>query len=196
MPVQTKRKPLRVGFDLDGVLLYNPFCSLRPVTHALSHIKKKSKSPSFYVPKHAFTRFVWRLIHYTSIYAAVSMDSFHVFCKKNNIEPYVVTARFRCLTSLFERWKSKYHADTIFKACYQNLYDQQPHLFKAQKINELQLDYYVEDNWSIVQHLNTHTKAKVFWVANPLDKSLISYPYRFDDLQSALEAIVQDSPHE
>ncbi|MEI7652815.1 MAG: hypothetical protein WCJ70_00865 [bacterium] len=195
MPVQTKRKPLRVGFDLDGVLLYNPFCSLRPVTHALSHLRTKSKSPSFYVPKHALTKFVWKLIHYTSIYPAVSMDSFHEFCNKNGIESYVVTARFRCLEGLFERWKAKYHADAVFKACFQNLRDEQPHLFKAQKINELQLDYYVEDNWSIVQHLNSHTKAKIFWVANPLDKSLISYSHRFDDLQSALEAIVRDSSH-
>jgi hypothetical protein len=50
MPVQTKRKPLRVGFDLDGVLLYNPFCSLRPVTHALSHIKKSLNLPHSMFP--------------------------------------------------------------------------------------------------------------------------------------------------
>lgn len=196
MSVQTKQKPIKVGFDLDGVLLYNPFCSLRPVTHALSNFKKKSKSPSFYVPKQTLTRLVWKLIHYTSIYSAVSMDAFQVFCKKHNIEPFVITARFHCLTGLFERWKSKYHADEIFKACYQNIHDQQPHLFKAQKINDLNLDYYIEDNWSIVQHLNTHTKAKIFWVANPLDKSFISYTYRFDNLQAALDGIAQDSSNE
>lgn len=195
MPVQTKRPPIKVGFDLDGVLLYNPFCSLRPVTHLLSHIRTKSKTVSFYIPRSNVMKQIWKIIHYTSIYPAVSMDKFSDFCKKNKFEAYVITARFRCLTGLFERWKSKYGANGIFKACYQNINDQQPHLFKAQKVNELQLDYYIEDNWSIVEYLAAHTKAKIFWVANPLDKSFIVYAHRFDDLQSALDAVVQDAYH-
>jgi hypothetical protein len=185
---QTK-PPIRIGFDLDGVLLYNPLCVMRPFSQKFSQFAQHSKTPKFYVPKNPFTQFIWKLIHYSSLYPAVRVHDFVSWRDSLPIETYVITARFRCLKGQFDRWKKQYKAHLAFTHCYQNLQDEQPHEFKAKMINQLNIKYYVEDNWGIVDYLTKHTEATVLWVTNPLDKTFIEYTYRFDTLKEALDWI-------
>jgi hypothetical protein len=77
------------------------------------------------------------------------------------------------------------NAKNYFKSTFYNQDNLQPHVFKEKMINKLQLDYFFEDNWDIVKHLNKKTKAKIFWISNPLD-SAISYNFKFYTLQDAV----------
>ena len=53
-------------------------------------------------------------------------------------------------------------------------------------IKKLNLDVYVEDNYDIIERLNNHTKAKIYWITNFLDKN-IPYKFKFSSLKETVE---------
>ena len=53
-------------------------------------------------------------------------------------------------------------------------------------INKLKLDIYVEDNWDIIEKLNHHTKAKIFWITNIVDRK-IPYQFKFSSLKEVCQ---------
>jgi hypothetical protein len=96
------------------------------------------------------------------------------------------------LQSDFNRWVKKLNGHVYFKGTYHNTEDLQPHTFKEKKIKELGLDYFIEDNWDIVQHINKTTKTKVIWITNLLDKE-IDYDLKFLSLHDAMKFIRKEA---
>jgi spore coat polysaccharide biosynthesis predicted glycosyltransferase SpsG len=178
---------IKVGFDLDGVLLYNPARVFRPITVALKELlpKKKNDAIHFYYPKNFYEKLLWRVIHLSSLFIAEGLSEINVLAKEKKIEAYIITSRYDCLKDDFERWLKKMDAHLIFVDSFHNAKDLQPHIFKEQKIKELGLDYFVEDNWDIVRHINKNTKTKALWITNVFDRK-ISYDLKFRSLLDAL----------
>ena len=190
MPLKNHR-PLRIGFDLDGVLLYNPARIFRPVTMSLKHILPKKNSNqkiNFYYPKSHPEKIMWRIVHWSSLFIAKGVDQIYDLVKRKKIEAYIVTSRYDCLKTDFNEWLKKLNKDAIFQACYHNKNDLQPHIFKEQKINELKLDYFVEDNYDIVKHINATTDASCIWITNLFDQH-IGYEPKFLNLKDAMNYI-------
>jgi hypothetical protein len=185
MPSQTvkTRKPIKVGFDLDGVLFFNP---LRFVRGPLDLIKKGGTLQ--YIPKTRIEQALWRIIHMSSFTPAAGWQTIRALTKAGLIEPYVITARFKCLQKDFERCMEIVDAPDYFAGYYQNLQDEQPHIFKERMIKELGIEYYVEDNWNIVEYLTKTTSTQVLWVSNLFDAN-IEFERRFNSLAEALQEI-------
>ena len=182
-------KKIKVGFDLDGVLLYNPARIFRPVTIALKKFLPKKKKPDiihFYHPKSPFEKVIWYLVHLSSLFVADGLEDIRELVKSNKIEAYIITSRYDCLKGDFRRWLRKMKADEIFHMTYHNENDMQPHLFKEQKVKELGLDFFVEDNLDIVQHLNNNTKVKTLWITNAFDRHL-PHERKFMTLKEAVK---------
>ncbi|NCN45720.1 MAG: hypothetical protein COU63_04345 [Candidatus Pacebacteria bacterium CG10_big_fil_rev_8_21_14_0_10_36_11] len=190
------KKPIRVGFDLDGVLLYNPVRIVRPI---ISLLKKKKiiqrKEMQFFVPTRKWEMIFWRLFHKTSLFVSPGIKEIERLVKAGEIEAYVVTARFKYLQPDTQYWFNKFAKKKIFKTCYLNEKNEQPHLFKARKIDELKLDYFVEDNWDIVQFLNKKfgQKKKIFWITNLVDNKK-NYEYKFLSLQKIFKSLPNYKP--
>ncbi len=193
-----KKKKLKVGFDLDGVLLYNPARIVRPI---ISLLKKKKiaferKELEFYVPKPGWQQLFWELMHKSSVFLAPGFNELVKLKEAGLIEPYLITARFGHLQKDFENWKQKMKADQIFQKCYMNSQDEQPHLFKENLIKKLKLDIFIEDNWDIVRYLDVQCQIKggkscntrVIWVSNLLDYR-IEYHSKVGNLKQALEIV-------
>lgn len=180
-------KKIKVGFDLDGVLLYNPARVFRPITIALKQLlpKKKNDVVHFYYPKSNYEKLLWRIVHWSSLFVSEGVEDIKALVKDEKIEPYIITSRYDCLKDDFKRWLKKMDAHLIFVDTYHNAKDLQPHIFKEQKIKELGLDYFIEDNWDIVRHINKNTKAKTLWITNAFDKH-IPYDLKFLSLSEAL----------
>ncbi len=181
--IKTALKPLKVGFDLDGVLFFNP---LRFVRGPLDLIKKGGTLE--YIPKTRIEQFLWRIIHMSSFTPASGWQKIRDLSKAGLIEPYVVTARFKCLKKDFDHCMQIVNAPDYFAGYYQNLQDEQPHKYKERMINELGIEYYVEDNWNIVEHLTKTTSAKILWVSNIFDAN-IEFERRFNNLAEALQEL-------
>ena len=108
---------------------------------------------------------------------------------KDEIELYVVSARFACLTKDSEKWEKVFNRKKIFKKIYFNCKDEQPHAYKQKMIEKLDLDYFVEDNWDVAYYLHKNQKkAEVWWLSNFLDRT-IEYQHKFFSFRQVVEQI-------
>lgn len=184
------KKPLKVGFDLDGVILYNPVRVVRPVFALFRKLFLKKKKTAFYIPRSRVEKLFWLLVHKSSLFVAPGVKELQSLIEQGKIEAYIITGRYDSLKTNFEKWMEKIEAKKYFKEYIHNAKEEQPFKFKKRMIEKYGLDIFVEDNWDIIQLLNNDYKfkAKILWIHNPLDQK-ISYPYKFPNLRSAIKFI-------
>lgn len=181
-------KKIRIGLDLDGVILYNPARIMRPIIKLVKSIFFKKRLSTFYIPKSDFEKKMWYIFHKSSIFVAPGMDLVKKHAKNKNIEFYVITGRFDYLKEDLYKWIDKIHGRKFLKGIFHNKDDEQPHIFKERMLKKLKLDYFVEDNLNIVDHLHRNTKTRIFWIYNIFDKR-VKYQYKHPTLKSAILAI-------
>src|SRR3990167_4579776 len=161
-----KTSKIRIGFDFDGVLFYNPIRLLRPLLDLVKKYVLHVPSTTFYVAKTPSSYAFMRLVHASSFMPNVGLHDFLEFLKNPNIEVYVVTARQKFLMPDLYRLLKLYRVHIPHTVIYYNLHDEQAHIFKERMMKKLGLDFYVEDNWDIVQHVRKTTETKVIWLFN------------------------------
>lgn len=189
-----KKKILKVGFDLDGVILYNPARIIRPLIAFIKTLFFNHKKPlTFYYPKTRLEKLFWKIFHYSSIFPSTGLKEIKKLVKKRKIEAYLITGRYSFLKDDLDYWIKKLKLNQYFKQIYYNVKDEQPHFFKEKIIKKLKLDIFVEDNWDIVAYLEKNLKkTKIFWIYNLLDKN-INYRYKFANLINALKTLQKKS---
>lgn len=187
-----KTKILKVGFDLDGVILYNPARNVRPI---LAYLRKKfikKEKEHFYIPATIPAKTFWWLVHKSSIMPARGLKELKRLTKKKKIHAYLITARYDSLRRDFDRWMNRIDAKNIFVKFFHNDANLQPHEFKRRMIEKLDLDYFVEDNWDIIRLINKDSKkkmrTKMLWITNLLDRN-IGYKYKFKNFREAIRHI-------
>lgn len=183
------KKLLKVGFDLDGVILQNPLRNLRIVAKKLKVIKPfifKQEVKPFYFPHSKFEQILWRVLHWSSWQIDPGIAKIEKLVKRKKIKAYIITGRFSFLKADFNSWIKKINKNNIFTACLMNNNNLQPDKFKIKMINQLNLDFFVEDNYDIIERLNHKTKAKNLWLTNFFDQ-WINYPYKFFSLQEIID---------
>ena len=182
-------RPLRVGFDLDGVILYNPARIIRPIVTGVKRLIMKKRKTSFYIPNTPFEKFIWYLLHKSSLFVSPGYSEIKKLVKNNSIEAYLITSRYSFLKKDFESWKKKLSAETVFVQCFMNEHNEQPHKFKEKMVQSLKLDVFIEDNWDIVEHLSKKCPdTRILWIYNIFDRG-VTYPYRFNLLNKAVKAL-------
>lgn len=183
------KKALRIGFDLDGVILYNPVRIFRPLASFFKPLVFKPNGQKFYFPRTGPEKFLWRILHKTSFWEASGLKDIGHLASTRKIEPYIITARYDFLKNDVEQWFKKIQVHTHFSKCIYNTKNEEPHFFKERMIRDLNLDVFVEDNWGIVEYLSTKfSRTKIVWIYNLLD-STIPYPYKFPSLKKTIEHI-------
>jgi len=187
-----KNKVIKVGFDLDGILLYNPARIFRPIIYFIKKYILKRKTNQFYYPKNKLEQFIWLFLHKSSLFPAKGIDEIKQLIKQKKIKVYVISARYESLKKDFLFWRKKIDPENLFSSWYYNEKNDQPHLYKEKMIKKLNLDIFVEDNWDIVKYLKTQNaklksgkKTKIFWIYNLLDKK-IKYQYKFKSLKEVV----------
>jgi hypothetical protein len=183
-----RSNPIKVGFDLDGVLLYNPVRIARPVISFFKRAFLHKKKLAFYYPKTDLEKRLWRLIHKSSIFIAPGFSQISELVKQKKIKAYIITARYSFLGPELLKWAEKNGFGSVFTEIHYNAKDEQPHLFKARLINKLKLDYFVEDNLDIVRYVEGKTQTTILWIYNIFDKG-VYYPRRYPYLKKAVEYI-------
>jgi len=201
--MKTRNKQLSVGFDLDGVILYNPARIARPIIAFFKKYFLKRDTTKFYYPKNTLEQCFWSFLHKSSVWPAPGINDLIRLIKKNKIKAYVVSARYESLKSDFNNWMKKIDPEKTFSGYYYNDKNDQPHLYKEAMIKKLKLDIFVEDNWDIVAHLRDKFKAqnsclpagraklKICWIYNIFDR-YIHYKYKYSSLTKVIEAIKLD----
>lgn len=185
-------KPLKVGFDLDGVILYNPVRVLRPLSAVLSKLIFKKKTTSFFIPQSPLSKFAWFLLHKSSFIPARGLDDLKKLVQEGKVEAHLITGRYASLSNDFESWMKAINSNHIFASKSHNIKNEQPHIFKQSMIKKLGLDIFVEDNWDIVKELKVQSSKfkvpKIFWITNLLDR-YIPHEHKFSSLKKAVESL-------
>lgn len=183
------RKPLKVGFDLDGVILYNPTRAARPIIANFKKIFIKKKINTFYYPKSELEKKFWHVLHKSSNFIAPGYDQIKLMSQDKQIQAYLITARYDHLRQDFENWCQKLESKSVFNKTIYNAGNEQPYIYKRKMIQKHKLDIFVEDNWDIVNYLHKHvSQTKVYWITNFLDRH-IQYPHKFNNLKEAIYQI-------
>ena len=190
-----KKQPLRVGFDLDGVILYNPVRIVRPIIAFFKNVFLHKKELIFYYPKSPVSQWFWKLFHKSSIFISPGVNDLKMLVKQKKIKAYIVTARYDFLGSELKQWVKKNKFNSIFSGIYYNSQNKQPHFFKENMIKKLDLDVFVEDNWDIVDYLSNSiikTRCSIYWIYNIFDRGK-HFPNKFPFLQKAVYHIKNDT---
>jgi uncharacterized HAD superfamily protein len=183
-----KQKKIRIGLDFDGVVAYNPMRVLRSLVAFVKYYIFGIKKLRFFVPKNRWVRFFWIIIHESSFFPANGVSLLRVLAKRDDIELYLITARFSFLQQSLYHWLNRYHMRGLFQSIHMNIHNEQPHIHKLQTIQQLHLDYFIEDNLDIVRYLQGKTKTNIYWIFNIGDYR-VSYSHKYSNLRKALEAI-------
>ncbi len=184
-----KKQILKVGFDLDGVLLYNPARIIRPIMSFTKKYILKRDLNRFYYPKNRIEKFVWWLLHKSSLWPSAGINELIKLIKQKKIKAYIVSARYELLEDDFNHWHKIIDPNKLFSGYFYNNKNDQPQLFKEKMIKKLKLDVFVEDNWDIVKHLKMkNEKLKIYWIYNILDRTK-EFPNKFPSLISVINKI-------
>ncbi len=192
------QKIKNIGFDLDGVILYNPARIVRPIIVFVKKYFLKRDINKFYYPKNKTEQMIWNILHKSSVWPAPGIEGLLRLLKEKKIKAYIISARYESLKTDFDAWMKKIDPDHVFMDYFYNNQNEQPHLYKERMIRKLNLDIFVEDNWDIVAHINSkfkirspgkgNPKFKIFWIYNILDRN-INYPYKFPSLKSVVDEL-------
>lgn len=194
--MKKNKKIIKVGFDLDGVLLYNPARIFRPIIYFLKKYFLKRDVEKFYYPKTKLEQLIWLLLHKSSLFLQPGIKEIKDLIKQKKIKAYIVSARYEFLEKDFWSWVKKIDKEKLFSGYFFNKNNEQPHLYKARMIKKLGLDIFVEDNWDIVKKLKSKNpacwqarqKSKIYWIYNVFDR-WIEYPNKYPSLKDVVMSI-------
>jgi hypothetical protein len=208
------KTPLRIGFDFDGVIAYNPIRIFRRPVMWFIHKRRKTENLEFPYPKNKLIQLVWKVLHETSFFPAHGFTELTQLLRKKKIKAYIISGRYNFVDDSLMRWLKKHNALDLFAGVYVNKENIQPHHFKEKMLEQLKLDYFVEDNYDIVRYLNSkfeirnskqnlnnksqfsnnrypksdirQPKTEIHWIYNILDRGL-EYSYKHPYLMDFIQ---------
>ena len=186
-------KKLRIGFDFDGVIAYNPLRVLRAPVMTVRKWFFTKEDLVFPVPQKRPFRLLWALAHETSFYPSYGLSNLKKLMEDGKIEGYLVTGRYSFLETSLSKWLKKHGLETAFKGVYLNRDNRQPHSFKEEMIKKLKLNMFVEDNWDIVTYLSqkfskSSSKVDIHWIYNLLDRTK-PYEKKYPHLKKFIDSL-------
>jgi hypothetical protein len=95
-------KKLRVGFDLDGVLLYNPARIARPIIVFFKKIFFKKEVNIFHYPKTKIQKLIWLMFHKVVFGPALGYVQLKHLLKTKKMKAYIITGRNESLENDFK----------------------------------------------------------------------------------------------
>ena len=162
----SKNKKIRIGFDLDGVIIDKPpFIPKRLIEWLVrSH---KNRHLSYRYPKSAFERWVRWASHHPKLRPPIrkNVNLIKKLCKENKCDLYVISSRYSFLEGRTKEWFKKNKLNGSFKEIHINMKNLQPHTFKENKLNKLKIDVFVDDDPLLLKYLRRKLKKVKFYLA-------------------------------
>ena len=154
--------PIKVGFDLDGVIAQHTLGGFWFRLRKLKEkILKKTDGKEYYYPKSFLEKAAWLIIDW----CRPPLKEKKVFCalvKDKKFQFFLITGRFKFLDKLTRKWLKKHQLTDCFEQIFVNVKNKDPRKFKNQKIQELNLDYFIDDEKETVRFLRKRVLTKIF----------------------------------
>lgn len=158
-------KIIKVGVDLDGVVAEHSLSGFWVWLRKLKEkILIKMHSSTYYYPDNIFEQLGWMAIDWARRPFTDKDDFFASLVKKDGVQFYLVTSRFKFLEKLTKDWLKKHRLDSCFYQVLINTDNINPFIFKAKTIKNLGLDFFIDDDFGSINYLKNRTAAKLYWV--------------------------------
>ncbi|MBL7150386.1 hypothetical protein ISS86_00465 [Candidatus Microgenomates bacterium] len=149
---------IKIGFDLDGVIIDKPPLISKGLLEWLvrSHQNKKLAYRYPLLPE----RLVRWLSHHPLLRPAIkeNLEFIKKIAKNKKYKLYLISGRYSFLAGRTQQWLKKHQIYNLFEGIFINLKNEQPHLFKTQKIKSLRIDIFIDDDLPLVKHLKKEVK--------------------------------------
>ena|SRR5579872_1450823 len=174
---------MKIGFDLDKVFInYPPFISANLIEKLYK--KNTNKKLEYRIPN-KYERFIRIASHYHILRPPLknNLDLLKKLTKNKKHQYYLISSRFSFLENKTNTIVKKYNLDKYFKSLNFNYKNIQPHIFKDQKIKELGINMYIDDDLALLKYLaDKNKKVKFYWLNNKSDKKLSGNLYAVTSL--------------
>jgi len=160
-----RRSRIKIAFDLDGILIDKPpFIPKRLLEWAF---KGGDGSKLHYrFPKTKLEQWIRKLSHFYLFRPPIrkNIEVVRRLAKDKRYELYIISARYSFLKKetevLFKKWK----INNFFKKVFLNLENKQPYIFKAEILETLEPEVFIEDDPLIIRYvLPKIEKTKIFF---------------------------------
>lgn len=156
---------MKIGFDLDRIFINTPPVIPRTIIEHLYRDRGNS-NPHYRIPG-LLEQKIRQLSHLPIFRQSISdnLQFLNELSKNKYYTLFLISSRFGFLKKQTETLARKYNFYAIFKKIYFNFDNKQPHVFKNETLNGLNLDRYVDDDLSLLKFLDKHQQnTKFFWL--------------------------------
>ena len=166
----SKKKIIRIGFDLDGVIIDKP--PFMPKTLIEWLVKShKTKRLSYRYPESKYERKLRYYSHHPIFRPPIAENIKLIkLVAKKNVEIFIITSRYDFLETRTNEWFDFYKLNGLFSNRYLNLKNKQPYNFKIKTIKKLGLEIFVDDDKDLVEYMSSRVKKTKIISVNEIDK--------------------------
>lgn len=158
------KKHIRIGLDLDGVLVDKPpFVPKRLLEWLVRG--HKNKRLTYRYPALRFERWLRWFSHHPIFRPPIreNLEFIKKISKKKEYELYLISGRYSFLEDRTWKWLRRYQIDGLFEQVSINLADEQPHLFKEKAIKDLKINFFIDDDLPLAKYLaNSTPRVEIF----------------------------------
>ncbi len=148
------RKKIKIGFDLDGVIIGKPFFVPQKLMEKLVREKMDHKL-AYRFPDTKAERIIRYISHHPLIRPPIreNIKLIRELSRSDKYELYVVSSRYSFLETRTKEWFRFYKLRKFFKEIYINSDDEQPHIYKEKMIKKLKLNAFIDDDKPLLEYL-------------------------------------------
>lgn len=157
-------KTIKVGLDMDGVLVDKPPFVPKSLLEWLVRAHQK-KGLAYRFPASAIEKRIRIFSHHPLFRPPIkgNLEFIKDIVKENKYQIYLITSRYSFLKNRTRQWLKFNKVDQLFTGIHLNLKNQQPHLFKAKKIKELKINFFIDDDLPLAEYLTKNfPEVKIF----------------------------------
>lgn len=163
---------MNIGFDLDKVFIDYP--PLIPDSLIDRLYKKKSNGILAYRFPSKPEQYLRKASHLPFLRPVIKENVKFLRNIPRDHKLYLISSRFGFLKSESEDLVKRNKFDKVFEKICFNFSNEEPHIFKDQKIHDLKLDIYLDDDFPLLKYVaKKNKKTRFFWLnKNPKKSSL------------------------
>lgn len=156
---------MNIGFDLDKIFVdYPPF--LPSVLFDKFYKKKDNGTLLYRIPTYPEQLFR-KALHAKHLRPPIKQNlELLKSIPKDKNKLYLISSRYKFLEGPTQNLVKRLGFNEIFDGLYFNYENKQPHIFKNEVISGLDLDYYIDDDLSLIRHVAKHNPKTTFYWLN------------------------------
>lgn len=163
---------MRIGFDLDKIFINTP--PFIPDFIISKLYMKKSNGLLLYRIPGKYEQLIRHISHDPLFRPPIkeNMNFLHSIAHDKNTL-FLISSRFSFLKKQTHKLVKIYKLDDAFHNIYFNFENNQPHIFKLEKIKKLELDKFVDDDLYLLKYIaSRNNKTKLYWLNHKINKSI------------------------